>query len=372
VIVLLVASSLVVAQAAPARPSAPPQAVREQLARFLWSGFRDGREKLKRGAYHARGTRLDVSPERGRTTFAVEIFGAFDFDAGLRRFDRSEIQTDPKPGPPPDLTKPVVEVFDRLGGKWIMTPSKNFLWNDWPGMPQIAITKPGLLKVSAISPFDVRCLGLLNWNRYDIGDLEIDEILRSWAEMKVEEVIVEPNGFHRFSGTGGPNQAVRRTVWLDESKGFAPVRMEVYTKQPGGGGAYRTDPVFASALTWVKISDVWLPKTYHNEMSMGNGTIGETYDLTLEWDNVNQPLPQELFTAEGLSAPKGTYVTETRLGRPYVAVVIGNTFAPSPPPQPQSVKPARPRLSLYGVGAAAVALLLAAAAVYWRRGRLAA
>jgi len=372
VIALFVASSLVVAQGEPARPPVPPQAVQEQFARFLWSEFREGRERLKRGVYHARGTKLVERPATDPVTYDVEIFGAFDFEAGLRRFDRSETPMGSGGRPKREETKPGVVSQNGVIAKWIMTPTKNIRWEDTPGLQSVAISAPGLLQGTQLAPFDVRCLGLTNWNNYSRGDLELDEILRTWTEMKIVEVVAGPGGLHRFTGTHGPDQGAKRTVWLDESKGFAPIRMEVYTKVPRGNGAFEVEPMFASALTWAEISGAWIPKTYHNERNVGGGKIRDIYDLVLDWESVNQEVPSKYFTTEGMDLKKGMHVYETRLNRSYVAEIIGEDYTPSPPPQPRTVKPARPRLSWYGVGATAAALLLAAAAVYWRRGRLAA
>lgn len=62
-----------------------------KLARYLWTGMTENRRKLERGIFVATGRRvIDHWADRSHGAGDVEIFGAFDHEKGLRRFDRTE------------------------------------------------------------------------------------------------------------------------------------------------------------------------------------------------------------------------------------------------------------------------------------------
>ncbi len=62
-----------------------------KLVRYLWSGMTENRKKLERGVFVATGRRaIDNWTDRSHGAGEVEIFGAFDYEKGLLRFDKTE------------------------------------------------------------------------------------------------------------------------------------------------------------------------------------------------------------------------------------------------------------------------------------------
>src|SRR5438309_1115142 len=63
---------------------------RDELTRFLWTGLKDNRERLRSGVFRARGRYVVDEPQPGRFEGDVQLFSAFDYDKDLLRFDRVE------------------------------------------------------------------------------------------------------------------------------------------------------------------------------------------------------------------------------------------------------------------------------------------
>ena len=128
----------------------------EKMSRFIWAGVRDGRGMLRQCVFRAHGTYTADCGEHGNADGPVEIFGASDFDNNLFRFDRFEPQV---------VSESKREMMPaRIGGRWVMTPTKSLHWVDVPGVITVALTHPQLPKGSPIGMFDVRSIGLMNWN----------------------------------------------------------------------------------------------------------------------------------------------------------------------------------------------------------------
>src|SRR5437870_4060737 len=66
-------------------------AASDPIVKFALAGFKDGRERLTRGIYTCRGSKIDKQ-QVGTLTGTLDIFAAFDFPKGLSRFDRTETQ----------------------------------------------------------------------------------------------------------------------------------------------------------------------------------------------------------------------------------------------------------------------------------------
>ena len=253
-----------------------------KLARYLWSGMTENRRKLERGIFVATGRRvIDNWADRSHGAGEVEIFGAFDHEKGFRRFDRTEPLAVPLPG-----TR-----ADRFTAKLIMTPEQTICWSETGGRPAVTLIN-GPAKSNAlhgIAPFDVRSLGLLFWNQ-DPTLIDFDRVLKTWTDARLEEVAKESNHIYRITVSSGQNNAVVWSVWVDDSRGFGPIRCEV--------GSRSGLPIYVSEMVWVQIHGTWIPKLFRNELTMGSRA--DTYELSFKWDLVNKPVPSSLFTVDGL------------------------------------------------------------------------
>jgi RNA polymerase sigma factor (sigma-70 family) len=289
-------------------------AERTKLAQFLWSKMAEHRNKLERGAFVATGRRvMDYPAIREHADGAVVILGAFDYEKGLLRFDRSEPLSELVPRPA--ITSALA---DRWTGKLILTPEMTLDWSNRLGAAAIAGPRfyPALHN---IAPFDARSLGLLFWNR-DSSVLDFVTVLKTWTDSRLEEVVKESEHIYRITVSSGKNNAIIRTLWLDDSRGFTPTRCEI--------ASFSAPPIYVTELSWVEIHGIWVPKKYHNERY--DGSLSDTYDLSFKWTSVNKPVPQSMFTVAGLDLEEGTQVIETRQGKPKTTEVIKRPSTPKP------------------------------------------
>ena len=288
-------------QATPASDPGP-----QKLAQYLWSRMTENRQKLERGSFVATGHRVIDDPvTREHVDGEVEIIGAFDSEQRLWRFDRSEPLSELAPpfARPPALS-------GRWTGKLILTSEMTLYWSSRLRVAEIAGPR-FFSALNDVAPFDARSLGLLYWNR-DHSVLEFHDVRRTWTEARLEEVEKESEHIYRITVSSGRNNIIRQTLWLDDSRGFAPTRCEVaYFSRP---------PIFVSELIWVELHGTWVPKKYHNEHYVSSRS--DTYDLSFKWTSVNKPLPQSTFTVAGLDLDDGTQVIETRQDMPKTTEII--------------------------------------------------
>ncbi len=172
-----------------------------------------------------------------------------------------------------------------------MTPERTICRSETAGRTELVlIDGPAPSNtLHGIAPFDVRSLGLLFWNQ-DPTLLNFDQVLKTWTDSCLEEVAKESDHIYRMTLSSGQNNAVIRSVWIDDSRGFGPIRCEVSTRS----GL----PIYVSEMVWVQIHGTWIPKKFRNELTMGSRA--DTYELSFKWDSVNKPVPPSLFTVAGL------------------------------------------------------------------------
>ena len=257
-----------------------------KLARYLWSGMTENRRKLERGVFVATGRRIiDNWSDRSHGSGEVELFGAFDHEKGLRRFDRTEPLAARLP-----LRAVPDALADRLTAQCIMTPQRTTIrLSQAKGDSQIIlINDPTPSHMQLHGTFDARSLGLLFWNR-DSSVLDFESVLKTWTDARLEEVAKVSDHIYRITASSGQNNAVVRSIWVDDSRGFGPIRCEV--------GSRSGLPIYVSEMVWVQIHGIWIPKKYRNEMT--TASLTDTYDLSFKWESVNKPVPQSLFTLAG-------------------------------------------------------------------------
>jgi hypothetical protein len=301
-----------------------------EVARFVISGHRDGRYRLRSGIFRVVGRTFchrsvpDNDSGEGSVSLegSVSVFGAFDYEKGLFRFDRKE--TDWMAG---RQNKEVVR-----GGKYVRTAE----FAIEKGLAGRTITiKPLAKKASSpIKPFDVRTLGSVNLGELQ-SELSFSRVFGQdkghVTEEKLIEVESESADVCRLTWTLTENRTVKTTIWFDKQQRFSPIRFEEryalregtsrrITKPPRWGKA-----TFISEVTWKKTSDVFVPEAFSIQEQSGvrrepfEVTSSRGYSLSFTWENVNEPIPDELFTPEGLADPgKAPYIVDVRSKVPIV------------------------------------------------------
>jgi len=338
----------------PADAATPQERDPQKLAQFLLAGMKDGRDRLRTGVFKAQGRVVKQNARGDGVEGEVDIFSAFDYELGLLRFDRTEpakwrvpgFKSAPSRTPAakkqapipsiPDPSLPVDIVLTKAIGKWVRTPSHTIRWVPPQDLGRvrsytmIGIGPPNKSPIKEASPFDVRTLGLLYWHALAVGE-PFDQIYGATVGRHYVEVDVESRGLHRIRSQ---DAQITTTTWLDETKDFAPVRLELrYPRAPGAAGR-PNEPVMVSEVGYEQVSGVWVPTSYRIEDHIGKGNQ-LSYEFTLVWESVNQPVPPVYFTAEGFGVPKGTNVIDDRLGKPIITGKLDVTPA-LPEFRPQS------------------------------------
>lgn len=285
-------------------PRLPPD--RREMAELQLRGMKDSRDRLASGAFRAKGRRQRVYPKSPPLDAPVEFYCAFDYARGLFRLDRDMPVL--RSGTEPD-SKPAVV---REKSKYARTPLRSFHWSDvQPGM--VTARDSEAQPAGEMAAFDPRALGLLL-----VHDLEynskFEQLLAFLTKQELIEVVQEGPRICRLTWAFGKDNHLRRTVWFDREQGYAPVRMELrrsWAPEP---------PMQTSETTWAEVSGAWVPKSFSIQEEFSPGV--RRYQLSLDWESVNKPIAETLFTAKGLELKEDAQVVSVELGKP---ILLGHT-----------------------------------------------
>lgn len=334
-----------------------PVANLEQRSNFAWAGFKDNRDRLQMGVFRAHG-QLKINTEMNRVEGEVHIFSAFDFPQKLLRFDRAE--------PVPFKINPTKNArpLSQWGGKY----ARNRITVDI-SLPEdpFAVSFPlGKKAPPQLAVFDVRVVGLYDWlgvtRSFDYDDIYKHYSTRVPAEIEIQDNIYRLS-IHQDAG-GIP---VRHEIWLDGNKGFSPIHFERRFRDAKSPDGKWSEPDCISESTWNQVDGVWVPSSWKLE-TLKKGTVQKGYYLTFEWEAINRPIEERLFSKEGFDLPKGTYLVDLRLQKPIVTEIVGGG--------PNYVLNAEATLPTHSwffstwvwlLRIALVVLLVAAVLIWWRR-----
>ncbi len=292
---------------APVLLAAGPMATEStQLRRMTPKGTVDAlassREKLHSGEARAHWT---WNTKKYKETADWRLY--FDYDKGLSRVDRRVINN---------------------GHRSIRvdTPDESIIYVPVSGV--ISRHPPGAPAVAHGYVFDVRTTGLAalisikgnaaTWPRF-LAMLERDgrptlhteadgTLCVTWRDMRVVDT---PDG--KFCERFG------HSFWVDSKKGFTPVRATFFS------GASPDPAVDGSKIStiveteWTEMQGIMVPRGCRWQLPLSE----QSAELIFEWESVNGPLDEKLFTPEGLGAPKGTLIVNTRLGEDAIESTIG-------------------------------------------------
>lgn len=254
---------------------------------YYMSGLKKHRLVLDSGVFRAYGVRQTKTWSR-----KIELFCAFDFTAHKLRFDRRE-------------GKKGGDGFTEY--KYIQTEKNKIICQEnGAGIAVLPIDSP--VRSKSV-PFDVRTLGIANY-----GDLlnfaGFDDLHAAMAKNAPLKVTTTEEGLTRIESES-PGQVIS-DLWLNEKAGFTIIRKENWTTDAETG---QRDKEGTSDVTWLQKSGVWVPKSFRLWHSL------VTDELSFEWESVNEPVPEILFTPKGFDVKsKGitTPVVDFSLEKPIV------------------------------------------------------
>jgi hypothetical protein len=109
-------------------------------------------------------------------------------------------------------------------------------------------------------------------------------------------------------------------ITFDRRKSMMPV---AFLEAPVVGGATDWDhPYNRASSTWEdRGNGVFVPKVLDAETFTRSMTRRIT--VSVEWDSVNEPIPEATFTPTGMNLASGTHVVDRTLGPPIVEKIVG-------------------------------------------------
>lgn len=276
----------------------------QHQADFVVAGMRAERDQLRSCKFRAK-LKKSHGPKQAEANWKPDfvitglVFCACDFEAGKVRFDRQE--TGDGPGP--------------TGGKYIRTPEKTL--HAYLSGYIADIKHPSDDGSRMVKPFDVRVVGLTNPQELeDVGwSLEKASGFYSSGQTLVSAT-QEELGLHEMTWICGKRNELKRSLWVNERRGFTPERLEIsYLDKNGdwqGLQSVRT--------VWKQASGVWIPEAYSCDSRQ---FYGSQFELVFDWESINGEVETTLFSQEGLSLREDTLVVDNRLDKPFIVERIG-------------------------------------------------
>ena len=321
-------------------------AVKEKQRRFLITGMRAEREKLRSGHAILTGDHWSHTPVLGRQRLSVRFDVYFDHDSRSYRYTQQDYEQyatagmDPKMKArllarsdlPHGITPEGVEwVSTDNGGTVVHTPEYDL--HNPPHHPHVTRQAPGTLDGTSVREWDLAAVGLLDWPSFE-GGLRIGNILDAYeTRVKCHSVEIDPSGLSRLKLR---SEWTETEIWIDEKQGMTPVRI---TRKDLNDSLKETSQ---SDVGWKEINGVMVPVSFRINY-LYQPEITEGYDLTLEWSHVNEPLDPQVFTPAGITESKSALVADMRLGQ---IVVERVNPLPLPVPvagaTPKSIQPKPP------------------------------
>jgi hypothetical protein len=326
-----------------------------RTARFLLIGLKDSRERLRSGVFRATGRLRDDFAKSEALDGAVDVLCAFDYSRDLFRFDRRQPMRWKEPG---DwiVRNPFV--------KFIRTPEFTAHFDE--NIHRVFLRAPDAKPAPLLNPWNIRLVGLVPENSLDET---FDTIYSLYSAMPDPSVRAEGKQVYRIAWMERHDWGdTLHAVWIDEAHGFSPLRYEFRDRRPSdpsqGIDGNWPEPLAVSEATWIQERDVWIPRAFVAETrGFDHGSV--RFDITLDWEVINQPVSDRFFNPASFEAPGHWRVVDERLGRP---IELGKVESVYPPMAP-TTRVIAPRvhgwmLAIGGLSAVAVTVLLY---LRWRR-----
>jgi hypothetical protein len=139
-----------------------------------------------------------------------------------------------------------------------------------------------------------------------------------------------------MQGYGTPfYQSSQAIVWINPARQFSPVRSEFWdgTSQ-NQEKEIRRELREVIEAEWTEIEGTWVPtrcRWRRPKQRNDESELTKQAELTFEWESVNSPVSETLFTPEAVGAPPGTYVVRIVGEQSQIEYILGQR----PPPDNQ-------------------------------------
>ncbi len=308
---------------------------------FLLSGMRAEREKLRSGHAILIGEHVIQSKDIENFRVPVRYEIAFDYDSRSFRYTQSDFSPNALPARPPRVkaanpdrpdvgrgkTAEGVEWVARArGGTVVHTPDYDL--HRPIDSRHIARLAPGVLEETSVREWDLTALGLMDWPEFE-GRIRLDEILDSRQfRMNCHSVEIDESGISRLKVR---SDWTEYEMWIDEKQGMTPIRISRKDRRDSLKETSRSD------VSWKIQNGVWVPASFRIEDNSEAGST-QSYAMTIEWKNVNEPLDPVVFSPQGIT-DDNAFMADMRLGpgvlervRPKpLPVIVPKPVPPKPP-----------------------------------------
>lgn len=282
---------------------------------FLTAAFVDNAERLRSGIYRAHGSKRDGIEGNDRFPAYkgdVEIFCAFDRDAGLFRFDRAEPQLFESAPDEPIQHVQLQMTFIRTRDASIHAVNGWYEAANWEVHIRPSTDAPS----EYVQPISLQAIGLGLWN--DVHNFKpMSELLANFHERELAMFEEEEHGLYQLKQllTHPDGNQSEVLFWFSESQGYLPIESQLAFA--GMLGQEFPEPIETARVTWSRINDVWVPQSLSMLQRVPSRKAGRvsSYELFFDWEGVNGSVPAHLFTHDALELPPGTKVFDHRLGR---------------------------------------------------------
>lgn len=329
---VFLAMSLVVASiCAAAAGSAAPRSADDDAAlrESVLTNLRRSREQIQTGVFRAHGHEFHQFSKKRMVEGEVHIFCAFDIPQRRMRFDRTG----------PDTVNRGATARPSVTGRWFRNREKSVL--KLADRDSVSVFASSDRPPPAVSAFDIRAFGLAYRDAlqepvafeeiYDNGYLGADWPSTVTAETDDVYVIT-----WKISG-----DYMLRKLWVSAARGYTPFRLDV--SYPMGATPDSVDPAYRCDVAYKQIEGVWVPiSLVANDRAPPPRNLPRRWscEVALEWEAVNQPVPDELFTEESLGGSPGDLVVDVRSNAPIHTRRISAPAPPAPPENPIALRTA--------------------------------
>jgi hypothetical protein len=169
-------------------------------------------------------------------------------------------------------------------------------------------------------PFDVRALGLCYWRGFETYD-KFEDLVDRATKMTPREVRREPDGKWRITLERRKPVLMQDVLWIDESRGFTIARSETRVGN-SVDNSILWDDAYVSEVSWTDRKGIWVPKTL--KLQETGDIVARSYALSFEWESVNDPVSDELFTKEGLAGKDRNMIIDMTTGKRVVTSVLND------------------------------------------------
>lgn len=267
--------------------------------KFLLAGLVSEREQLRSGVVTVtQQVAGKAHPDRAAVASSTQSTVTFDFDQSKLRVDR--------------LLGNDETTYIRTRD---FAASAAFNGEELEG-GVVEKTPPDVEPLSRFGVFDIRKIGLVTAlqlldNRH--SDLGLARITNLLAEQKL--MSLEKAGDVYVVTTRIEKLATERKMWIDTSRGYAPIRFELRFVP----NERKSTLLHNCETNWEKIDDIWLPVQFVDTDRDGLRT-----ELAFSWRDVNKTPQGRLFTTESLNVSGSQFAmfVDSRIDPPLIERIV--------------------------------------------------